>query len=161
MRVKKEPLMRLLLFARTHGCVAAVAVCAATTACAGGERPTHTVASEPTVDALIGRAACESDAQCRTVAVGSNACGGPQRYLAWSIRSTEAVAVARAADRSVREANTAATASGILSTCRVVSDPGAHCVRPPSGSIVGSASIGSVLGRCQLRAGTGTAGRAD
>ena len=155
--------MRLLFFVRAQGCMAVAVVCATTVACAGSVAPAGRDAAGAGVEAVIGDAACESDAQCRTVGVGAKACGGPQSYLAWSIRSTDATAVARAAERSARDAEAAAAAAGILSTCRIVTDPGAHCVRAPSPSTAASASAGTASGRCQLRTGarTGTAGRAD
>ena len=160
MRVK-EPLMRLLFCLRTQGCVAVTVVCAATAACAGSETAVHAARPEAAVEALIGDAACASDAQCRTVGIGAKACGGPQRYLAWSTRSTDAAALERAADRSARAAETAAAAAGILSTCRIITDPGAHCVSQTSANVAASASTGQPLGRCELLAGSGKAGRAD
>ena len=39
---------------------------------------------------LIGTAACSSDSQCRTVAVGAKPCGGPAGYWAWSTQDTDA-----------------------------------------------------------------------
>lgn len=77
---------------------------------------------------LIGPAACSADAQCRTVAVGAKACGGPAGYWAWSTQGTDADAVAtlarRQADAQKRENET----SGMRSNCAMVTDPGATCV---------------------------------
>lgn len=75
----------------------------------------------------IGQAPCDSDSQCRTIGVGSKPCGGPEGYLAWSSKSSDRdrlvdlVARHRDARRLENEA------SGLLSDCRVVPDPGAAC----------------------------------
>ena len=84
--------------------------------------------------ALIGPAACSSDAQCRTVAIGAKACGGPSAYLAWSTRNTDAERVAALARRQSEAQHRELVSSGMRSTCSVVSDPGASCF----------------AGRCQL-----------
>jgi len=92
---------------------------------------------------LIGDAACVSDDECRTLAVGVQACGGPAAFLAWSTRCTspEALYAAVAAYDGSRRAEVAR--GGAVSTCRVVTDPGATCVRPP-GAGAGQS------GRCML-----------
>ncbi len=78
---------------------------------------------------LIGDAACRSDAQCRTVAVGAKACGGPEGYLAWSTSRTDEAALASAvADYSAKR-RVEVSASGIASNCALVADPGAYCAQ--------------------------------
>ena len=78
--------------------------------------------------ALIGPAACSADSQCRTLAVGAKACGGPAGYLAWSTQGTDAqkltALAVRHADAQRRETETA----GMRSNCMFVPDPGAACV---------------------------------
>ncbi|MEJ7806778.1 MAG: hypothetical protein WKG03_12770 [Telluria sp.] len=77
--------------------------------------------------AEIGSAACDSAKQCKSVAVGHKACGGPESYLAWSTKSSDAARVQQLADayRDQRKAQDAA--SGMMSTCSMVMDPGATC----------------------------------
>ena len=79
------------------------------------------------VTALIGDAACSDDSQCRTVAIGAKACGGPEAYLTWSVQRTDAQALdaAVAAYHRVRVAEVAQ--SGRASNCALVTDPGATC----------------------------------
>lgn len=77
---------------------------------------------------LIGPAACSADAQCRTVAVGAKACGGPSAYLAWSSEGTDAQRVAELAARQSAAHKRELQASGMRSNCAVVADPGARCV---------------------------------
>jgi len=78
--------------------------------------------------AMVGSAACSSDSQCRSLAFGAKACGGPAGYLAWSTQGSDeqklkALAV-RQADAQRREIE----ASGLRSNCMFVADPGASCV---------------------------------
>lgn len=78
--------------------------------------------------ALIGPAACSSNSQCRTLAVGAKACGGPAGYLAWSTVGTDAERLADLAARQARAHKREIEASGMLSNCAMVADPGAACV---------------------------------
>ena len=91
------------------------------------------------LQALIGDAACRDDTQCRTLPVGSLACGGPASYLPWStLRSDEAALKAAAAPLAQHRPG---SARGEMSICRVLPDPGARCVPRE----------GAALGTCRLR----------
>jgi hypothetical protein len=91
------------------------------------------------IRAEIGDAACDTDAQCRTVGVGSRPCGGPEAYLAWSSQPSRAPApkTPAAGDRAERLQALVAQhrearrleheRSGVLSDCRFSPDPGAVC----------------------------------
>lgn len=107
------------------------------------------------IHALIGDAACRSDADCRTLGVGERACGGPAQFLAFSTQRSDAGALARAAEaqRQAQRRADAAKPEGerMMSTCQVLPDPGAVCVRP-----AGAAASGP--GRCQLRGAPAGAG---
>ena len=96
------------------------------------------------VRALIGDAACRSDAQCDTIGVGAKACGGPAAYLAWSSWRTDGAALRSAAERAAQVQRDTSAASGRMSDCAVTADPGAYCDAQP-----GSAGV------CRLRARTG------
>jgi hypothetical protein len=99
-------------------------LCAATDPNVGGS------GAEPAlmqVHRLIGEAACTTNADCRTVAVGAKACGGPDAYLAWSARHTDAKALAAAAARYAELRRSQNEQSGRMSNCAFVSDPGARC----------------------------------
>ena len=124
-------------------------------ACASGE-PMPAGAATGSVAALIGDAACDGDAQCHTVAVGAKACGGPQAYLAWSSKRTDGAALQQAAEREARAARSAAEASGIMSNCAMVKDPGAYCAPITSAD---AAAGNTAPRRCQVRnVGPGGAG---
>jgi hypothetical protein len=117
-------------------------------ACAAPPAPTTVLAAPVAASAdllrqiqtEIGDAACNSDAQCRTLAIGAKPCGGPESYLAWSTQRGRADRLERLATdyRQQREAEN--QREGRLSNCLFVIDPGAQCK----------------ASRCQL--GSGTAG---
>lgn len=93
---------------------------------------------------LIGSAPCTETAQCKTMAVGTKACGGPEAYVAWSTAYTDesrlnALAARHRALRGLENA-----ASGERSNCLAITDPGAVCQ-----SIQGGAT--TPTGVCQLR----------
>lgn len=79
---------------------------------------------------------CDSAQQCHTLAVGAKACGGPERYLAWSSKRQDGAALRQLAERHAALRRAEDAKSGMMSTCQVVPDPGANCV----------------AGRCVLRA---------
>lgn len=79
------------------------------------------------LQAEIGNAACDSNAQCKTIAVGHKACGGPESYLAYSTKTGDAAKVARLAADYSAERKAQNVKSGMMSTCSVVVDPGAVC----------------------------------
>lgn len=121
----------------------------AVTACAAPPAPAPSPPSPPSrpspssaplaaaaqrIDALIGDAACRADADCATVGIGWLACGGPQRWQAWSRAATSATALdeAVAAHRALRRKQIERT--GEMSVCALVADPGAFCDGAASGA---------------------------
>lgn len=120
--------------------------------CAGADGAAPTVdATRAQVQQLIGEAVCKTDADCRTVAIGNKACGGPEAYLAWSARQTDPRLLAAAAERYARERTAWNRQSGMMSNCAVVTDPGARC-ETPGGDGAGAVTDGG--------AGAGTTARA-
>ena len=109
------------------------------------------------VHRLIGRAACDSDAQCRTLPLGARACGGPEAHVAWSVHGTDQAALRRAAERytdwQAQQAQQAQAQGrrGEMSICMIEIDPGAVCAKPPAPDRPGT-------GRCVL--GNAAAGSA-
>lgn len=104
------------------------------------------------VQRLIGRAACDSDAQCRTLPLGARACGGPDSYVAWSVLGTDQAALQRAAERYGQWQAQQQARSGTMSICMVETDPGAVCARStptaPPGSgrcVLGNAASGGAM----------------
>lgn len=93
------------------------------------------------IEAEIGDAACSSDQQCRTLALGAKSCGGPERYLAWSTARSKADKLAALGERYKAERMAENTRSGAVSNCMLEVDPGAQCKAQ----------------RCQLGGGSGGA----
>lgn len=80
------------------------------------------------IQRLIGTPTCSDNAQCRTVAVGALACGGPQEYLAWSTTRTSERDLMALAERFKGERQAQIKSSGEMSICIHRPDPGAVCV---------------------------------
>ena len=80
------------------------------------------------VDAAIGQAPCSTDAQCRTIGVGANACGGPAAWRPWSTQTNgKGESLQSLADQLGVLQRRRQAQSGIVSTCRYIPDPGASC----------------------------------
>ncbi|UVW29947.1 hypothetical protein [Massilia sp. H6] len=79
------------------------------------------------IRAHIGKAACSDNSQCRTLAVGARACGGPETYLAYSAADGQDAALRALAERYQKERQAQNAASGMISTCVFMPDPGAVC----------------------------------
>ena len=75
----------------------------------------------------IGSPSCTTSAECKTVAVGARACGGPDGYLVYSTSTTPTATIEALAARHAERKRAAMSASGIVSTCNITSDPGAVC----------------------------------
>lgn len=91
--------------------------------------------------ALVADASCQDDSDCRSAPFGASACGGPESFVAWSTRSTDAGALAQALRQHAAERERSISARAEASICIEVQDPGAQCQR----------SAGSAAGRCMLR----------
>jgi hypothetical protein len=85
----------------------------------------------------IGPASCSDSTQCKTLAVGARACGGPEGYLAYSTNTRPSEPLETLASRHAESRRSAHAASGLMSTCVMLPDPGAVCVQ----------------GACRLRSG--------
>lgn len=89
------------------------------------------------IEAERGAAPCDSDAQCRTIGVGAKACGGPERYLAWSSKDGDGSRLKALVEQHAALRRQEDAASGMMSTCNLIPDPGATCqagqcvLRPP------------------------------
>jgi len=79
------------------------------------------------IRALAGTPACSEDSQCHTLALGARACGGPESYLPWSSARTSQAEIQALGERYKEERRAANAASGAMSTCQFMPDPGAVC----------------------------------
>jgi hypothetical protein len=79
------------------------------------------------IHALAGTPHCSSDAQCHTLPLGARACGGPDSYLPWSSATTSQAEIQALGERYKEERRAANKATGAISTCQFLMDPGAVC----------------------------------
>lgn len=77
--------------------------------------------------AEIGDAACDNSQQCKTIAVGSKACGGPEAYLPYSTKRSDSAKVSRLAAQHAAQRKASDERSGMVSNCMMLMDPGAVC----------------------------------
>jgi hypothetical protein len=77
--------------------------------------------------ALAKASSCSTDAECRTVATGAKACGGPTAYRAFSAKGADPQAIADLAQHERDLTMIQARESGRVSACFMLADPGAHC----------------------------------
>ena len=85
---------------------------------------------ESRLDTTLNQAsACTTDTECRTVAVGAKACGGPTGYRAYSGKAASPDSVEALAQHERELAAAQAKASHQVSPCFMLADPGARCVQ--------------------------------
>lgn len=89
--------------------------------------PPPSQAQLASIQALIGDAPCEADAQCHSIGVGNKSCGGPSAYLAWSDKNVKKAELEARVATQVQAARAEDVRSGRLSNCQLVTDPGAIC----------------------------------
>jgi hypothetical protein len=107
---------------------AAPPAAASATAPAAPAAPAATPASLlAAIEAERGAARCDGDAQCHTIGVGSKACGGPERYMAWSSKDGDGSRLKALVQQHAELRKMEDTASGMMSTCNLILDPGATC----------------------------------
>lgn len=70
---------------------------------------------------------CSSDQQCKTVAVGAKACGGPESFMVYSTANASPEQVQALAERYRKEREQENKLNGTVSDCRMLMDPGAQC----------------------------------
>lgn len=122
--------MRTLILLLLAGCTACTGAATQTSPAQGAPSQAAPGGQGDTlarIRAAIGTPACSSDDQCHTLAVGHKSCGGPESYLAWSSSKTSQAELQALAERYKEERRAADAASGMVSTCRFMPDPGAVC----------------------------------
>ena len=113
-----------LLALAASGCGAAAT---ATPAAAAAAASSTEAARKALDEALQASTACDAGAQCRTVGVGHKACGGPERYAAYSTMSGNEDKIRMLAQQYADARKRDDERAGRLSTCSVTPDPGATC----------------------------------
>ena len=83
---------------------------------------------ESQLDTTLNQAsACSADTECRSVAVGGKACGGPTGYRAYSSKTASQDSVEALAQHERELATQQAKAAHQVSPCFMLADPGARC----------------------------------
>jgi hypothetical protein len=105
-----------------------------------GERPDTLTPDTLTSDTLtsdtvqesivrqVGTAACSSPAVCRTLPLGSKPCGGPRRYLVYSLDVTDSARLAADAARYNQAEARRNREEGLVSDCSMLLPPQVSCV---------------------------------
>lgn len=130
--------------------IAGLTLAAGATTPLAAAAPPDSATLEAEVRRLVGSASCTADEQCRTLAFGAKACGGPQAYIAWSTLVTDAAALESVAERYAALRREELRSSGVVSDCALVVDPGATCAPVGAGGATGPRN-------CRLRDGAGRA----
>lgn len=104
-----------------------LAACAAAEAPPPQAHPADGAALYRQIREAIGDAACSAADQCRTLAVGHKACGGPEAYLVWSSQVTDGTRLRALAQAYTEARRNEVQKSGRVSDCALVTDPGARC----------------------------------
>jgi hypothetical protein len=76
----------------------------------------------------VGTAACSSPAVCRTLPLGSKPCGGPRRYLVYSLAVTDSARLAADAARYNEAEARRNKEKGLVSDCSMLIPPKVSCV---------------------------------
>ncbi len=100
-------------------------------ACQAQPEAAHALAAEAAllqrIETEVGSAACSSTAECRTLPIGSKACGGPVRWIAWSASASREASLQAWSQELAERQRQRDIDDGRMSTCSVVPDPGARC----------------------------------
>jgi hypothetical protein len=71
---------------------------------------------------------CDNSAQCKVVAVGSRACGGPSSYLVYSNKTANEQAVEQLSKKITSLESQFNAENSMVSICQHLMAPGAQCV---------------------------------
>ncbi len=79
------------------------------------------------IRAEVGQARCTDNAQCRSLGLGAKPCGGPASWLAWSVGGARAERLDAWSAELAMLQRQRQQASGMVSNCQYLADPGAVC----------------------------------
>lgn len=119
--------MKKTLSWRRGGLLAVVVSSALQMACAATSAPPNTETLARQLREEVGDAACTANEQCKTIAIGHKACGGPETYMVWSTAVSDGAKLRSLADAYQQARKSEAEQAGRVSDCSLVTDPGARC----------------------------------
>lgn len=79
------------------------------------------------IQAASANATCDNSGQCHTIGIGAKACGGPESYLPWSSKQDDGAALKQLVEQHAAALRARDAREAMMSTCSVVSSPGASC----------------------------------
>ncbi|USX15243.1 hypothetical protein NHH88_05440 [Oxalobacteraceae bacterium OTU3CAMAD1] len=129
-------MMKISLHSRTLRLATASLLMLAASAC-GSAPPASPAPGTPTanktealwkkIQATNADTSCDTQSQCHTIGFGSKACGGPERYMAWSSKNSDGAALKALIEQHAAARRADDEREQMMSTCSMVSDPGASC----------------------------------
>ena len=123
-RLQPLPVFCLLLSVLTAACQASPPP---PPAHAEAPAPANATALRQQLVQAIGSPRCQQDSQCRAVAIGHKACGGPEGYLVWSEATAAPERIAALAAQYTAARRAEVTRSGMVSDCKMQLPPAARC----------------------------------
>lgn len=97
------------------------------TACAGARGPSTTPELWQKIQSANHDLSCDNSSQCHSIGIGSKACGGPENFMAWSSKNSDGAQLKALVEQHSAARRADDKRQGMMSTCSVVSDPGATC----------------------------------
>ena len=76
----------------------------------------------------IAKAECTNKKQCKALAMGNKACGGPQHYLPYSIQNTDVNKLVKLSEKHQQLSQKLNQLKGVLSDCAVIPKPVFVCL---------------------------------
>ncbi|MEQ3512565.1 hypothetical protein ABMY35_04200 [Pseudoalteromonas sp. BZB3] len=71
---------------------------------------------------------CDSNAQCKVIAAGNRACGGPSHYMLYSTKTTTDETAKTVADKLTKYESLYNAQSGMQSICAMLTKPTTQCI---------------------------------
>lgn len=93
----------------------------------------HQQLSQKTADTT-----CDSSAQCKVLAVGSRACGGPSKHIIYSTKNVDEAEVKQLAKQLTASEKQFNAETGMVSICQHLSAPSTQCIENKCAKIAGN-----------------------
>lgn len=77
---------------------------------------------------IVADKSCDNDIQCKIIAVGDRACGGPSSYLVYSTRSADEAQVKQLAEQITTLERAYNMQNQMMSICQHLIEPATQCV---------------------------------
>lgn len=81
------------------------------------------------LNTLIASTQCDTSAQCKVVAVGSRACGGPSDFAVYSTKTSNAAAVFAQSKKITSLESSYNAQNDIMSICQHLTTPSTQCIK--------------------------------